>query len=253
MSLKGKTVVITGGGRGLGLAWARGCAEVGADLAVIDILETPEPGFELLEKECGVKVRYYRGDVVDFPQLKEIFASIVEEFGGIYGLVTAAGKGSSGAFVDCSVEQLQKTLDVNVLGTIYPCKLAVEQMLLQQRGGSIVTVNSIATFSSCGNRMKSDYSASKGAVLSFSKALAIELASKQIRVNSMCPGYFLTNMSPGYLQKDVEKLKGIEKEIPLGRFADRAELKAMVPFLLSDASSYTTGANFLVDGGVLAD
>jgi NAD(P)-dependent dehydrogenase (short-subunit alcohol dehydrogenase family) len=125
-------------------------------------------------------------------------------------------------------------------------------MLRQGQGGSIITVNSVATYSSCCNRKKSDYSASKGAVVSFTKSLAVELAAENIRVNSICPGYFLTKLTPGYLQNDVEKLKGFVREVPLGRFADRAEIKAMVPFLLSDASSFTTGSDFLVDGGLLA-
>jgi len=251
LSLKGKTVVITGGARGLGLSFARGCAEAGGNVAVIDRLAAPDPEFKLLETECGVKAKFYNGDVTDYAAIEALLDSIAGDFGGIDCLVTAAGIGSGIPLVDYTPEKIHNMFDVNVLGTIQITQLAVRRMIAQGHGGSIVAIASIGAHKAIPDQTNSIYCATKGAVLTFAKAAASELARHGIRVNSISPGFFLTPMTPGYLDKNVAKLRGFEDHIPLGRFADRAEIKSTLVMLLSDAGSYITGQDIVVDGGVL--
>ena len=132
------------------------------------------------------------------------------------------------------------------------CQLAVQQMLAQGRPGSIVNVASIGGHAGVPGQKIAVYCASKGAILAFTKSLAVELAEQGVRVNSISPGFFLTTMIPGYLAGDLAQLQYWEQCIPMKRIADRAELKSLVAFLLSPASSYMTGADVLVDAGVSA-
>lgn len=125
-------------------------------------------------------------------------------------------------------------------------------MLKQGGGGSIVTISSIGGHAGIPRQKNAVYCASKGAILAFTKSLGVELAENGIRVNSISPGFFLTNVTPGYVEKDVARLESFEEPIPLRRYADRAELKSIVAFLLTEASSYITGEDIAVDGGVLA-
>jgi len=252
VSLKGKTVVITGGARGLAFAWARGCAELGANVAVIDRLEAPDPEFKLLETECGIKAKFYKGDVTDHSGLEAVFEEIVKDFGTLDCLVTGAGIGSGGPLIDTPKEKIQKIIDVNVLGTIYACQLFSRHLIPHKRPGSIVTVASIGAHGGIAGQTNAVYCASKGAVLSFTKSYAVEMAPHSIRVNSISPGFFLTNMTPGYLTGDLDKLEFFENTMPMKRFADRAESKSLVSFLLSDGASYNTGTDVPIDGGLLA-
>lgn len=125
-------------------------------------------------------------------------------------------------------------------------------MLDQGRGGAIVNISSIGGHAGIPGQKNAVYCASKGAILGFTKSLAVEFATSGIRVNSVSPGFFLTQMTPGYQTKDLELLETFENLVPMKRFADRVELKTTAAFLLSPASSYITGQDFAVDGGVLA-
>lgn len=125
-------------------------------------------------------------------------------------------------------------------------------MLAQGQPGSIVNVASIGGHGGVPGQLCSIYCASKGAILAFTKSLAVELAEQRIRVNSISPGYILTSMIPGYLARNVAQLNYWEQSIPMKRIADRAELKSLVAFLLSPASSYMTGEDVIVDAGVSA-
>jgi NAD(P)-dependent dehydrogenase (short-subunit alcohol dehydrogenase family) len=141
---------------------------------------------------------------------------------------------------------------IKVTGTILSSQAAVRQMQKHGSGGAIVTIASIGAHAGIPEQTNSIYCASKGAILAFTKSLAVELAEQGIRVNSISPGFFLTKMTPGYLKKDLAVLEKYEKSMPMKRFADRAELKSMAAFLLSPAASYITGQDVAVDGGILA-
>ncbi|EXJ85256.1 hypothetical protein A1O3_05931 [Capronia epimyces CBS 606.96] len=251
ITLKGKTAVITGGARGLGLAIARGCAELGANIAVLDLLEQTAEVAEL-ERGTGVKVQYYRVDVSDPEALDATFTKLLSDFGSIDCLVTAAGVGTGGPFLEHDKRTIDRVISINLTGTILCTQLAVKQMLQQGNGGSIVTISSIGGHAGIPQQKNAVYCATKGAILGFTKSLAVEMAEHGIRVNSISPGFFLTNVTPGYPQKNVALLESYVQKIPVKRFADRSELKSIVAFLLTEASSYITGEDIAVDGGVLA-
>lgn len=131
-------------------------------------------------------------------------------------------------------------------------QFAIEQMTDKGVEGAIVNISSIGGHAGIPGQQNAAYCASKGAILGFTKSLAVEFAQRRIRVNSVSPGFFLTKVTPGYVEGDVARLKLFESLVPMGRFADRAELKSLVAFLLSPASSYITGEDIVIDGGVLA-
>lgn len=119
-------------------------------------------------------------------------------------------------------------------------------------GGSIVNISSIGGHAGIPQQLNAVYCASKGAILGFTKSLAVELARDRIRVNSVSPGFFLSRVTPGYIDGDVSRLENFERMVPMGRFADRHEIKSTVAFLLTPAASYITGEDIAIDGGVLA-
>ena len=125
-------------------------------------------------------------------------------------------------------------------------------MLDAGKGGAIVNISSIGGHAGIPGQQNAVYCATKGGVLGFTKSLATEYSKMGIRVNSVSPGFFLTKVTPGYIEKDVPRLKLFESLVPMGRFADRYELKSFVAFLLTDAASYITGEDISIDGGVLA-
>ncbi|KAK5049310.1 hypothetical protein LTR84_004239 [Exophiala bonariae] len=275
-SLKGRTIVITGGSRGIGLALAFAVAEVGGNVAILDILSEPHPHYLELEK-FDVKVKLYKSDVTNFGILKATFDEIVQDFGRIDGLVTAAGICPDEPFVDRKPESVARCMNINVLGTYYAAQLATAQMQRQEplkdvtRRGSIVFIASIAAYVASKGQTTSDYCASKGAVLSLAKALGVELAMSGIRVNSISPGsvailfkhhfslliksmsrYMMTDMTLDLAQKYPHLGAIMTNEPPMRRMGDRTDLKGLIVYLLSDASSYTTSEDHLVTGGIHA-
>ncbi|OCT47819.1 short chain type dehydrogenase [Cladophialophora carrionii] len=288
MSLKGRVTVVTGGARGIGLALARGAAELGSDIAVLDVLEKPSEAFEDFEKELGVQARYYRASVTDPEGLTRGFEAIVKDFGQIdnwYGQllgppyllpisantsqsVTAAGIVHDKPFLDTTWEEGARILEVNVssgfldvqshlltqdqvMGTMLSAQLAAKQMRAQNTGGSIVMIASVSAGTALQLQRLNIYAASKGAVKSLCGQLAVELAPLGIRVNTVSPGFIATEMTKGLAVTRPELLT-VFKSPPLGRIGDRADLKGVVGYLLSDAAAYTTGTDVLVTGGVHA-
>ncbi|KAH6971310.1 putative NADP-dependent mannitol dehydrogenase [Ilyonectria destructans] len=179
LSFKGRTIVITGGACGLGLAFALVVVEVGGNVAVLDAADKPHKHFYKIQKKFDSKLEFYKTDVTKYDLLKKIFDQVVADFGRIDGPITAAGICPDEPFLERAPESVARCMDINVLGTYYDALLAAAQMDKEgptdfnPRGGSIAT---------------SDYCASKGAVLALAKALGVELATKGIRVNSISPG-----------------------------------------------------------------
>ncbi|KUJ19526.1 short chain dehydrogenase [Mollisia scopiformis] len=256
-SLKGRTIVITGGARGIGLALAFAVAEVGGNVAIIDVLWEPHAHFQELEK-FDVRVKLYKSDVTSFDLLKGTFDEIVKDFGRIDGLVTAAGICIDEPFLERKPESVARSMNINFLGTYYAAQLAVAQMKKQTRlegssqAGSIVFIASIAAYVASKGQTTSDYCASKGAVLSLAKALGVELAMQGVRVNSMSPGYMMTDMTLDLAKKYPHLGAIMTSEPPMRRMGDRTDLKGLVVYLLSDASAYTTSEDHLVTGGIHA-
>lgn len=135
---------------------------------------------------------------------------------------------------------------------MFASQLAIRQMRARKQAGAIVNIASIGGHAGIPGQHNAVYCASKGAIVAFTKSLAVELAETGIRVNSVSPGFFLTRATPGYVDGNISLIKRFESLVPVQRFADRLELKGIVAFLLTPASSYITGEDIAVDGGVLA-
>ncbi|KIW28052.1 uncharacterized protein PV07_07739 [Cladophialophora immunda] len=252
MSLKGRVTVVTGGARGIGLALARGAAELGSDVAVLDILEKPSDAFLDFEKELGVTAKYYRASVTDPDGLTRSFEAVAKDFGRIDNCVTAAGIVHDKPFLDTTWDEGARILQVNVMGTMLSAQLAAKQMRAQNTGGSIVMIASVSAVSALPTQRLNIYAASKGAVKSLCVQLAVELAPLGIRVNTVSPGFIATEMTKGLAITRPELLTVFKSAPPMGRIGDRADLKGVVGYLLSDAAAYTTGTDVLVTGGVHA-
>ncbi|KIX01090.1 uncharacterized protein Z518_10156 [Rhinocladiella mackenziei CBS 650.93] len=257
-SLKGRTIVITGGARGIGLAMAYAVAEAGGNVAILDAASQPHEHFHRLKKEHDVKVEFYRSDVTNFQVLEESYKEVVRDFGRIDGLITAAGICPDEPFTKRNPESVARCMNINVLGTYYAAQLAVAQMERQDptefnvRGGSIVFIASVAAYVASKGQTTSDYCASKGAVVSLAKALGVELAMKGIRVNSISPGYMVTDMTLELVDKYPHLADIMVNEPPMRRMGDRTDLKGLVVYLLSNASAYQTSEDILVTGGIHA-
>ncbi|KAM5354237.1 hypothetical protein ACJ41O_000887 [Fusarium nematophilum] len=258
LSLKGRTVVITGGARGLGLAFALAVAEVGGNVAVLDAADKPHEHFYQIQKDFDVKLEFYRTDVTKYDLLKKTFDQVVADFGRIDGLVTAAGICPDEPFFERSPESVARCMDINVLGTYYAAQLAGIQMEKQEptdfnpKGGSIVMIASIAAYVASKGQTTSDYCASKGAVVALAKALGVELAGKGIRVNSISPGYMTTDMTLDLCKRYPHLGDIMNNEPPMRRMGDRTDLKVPVVYLLSNASAYHTSDDILITGGIHA-
>ncbi|KAH6989304.1 short chain dehydrogenase [Ilyonectria sp. MPI-CAGE-AT-0026] len=259
LSLKGRTVVITGAARGLGLAFTLAVVEVGGNVAVLDAAEKPHEHFYKIQKQFpNSKLEFYRTDVTKYDVLKASFDQVVADFGRIDGLITAAGICPDEPFLERSPESVARCMNINVLGTYYAAQLAAAQMDKQEptefnpRGGSIVLIGSIAAYVASKGQTTSDYCASKGAVVALAKALGVELAGKGIRVNSISPGYMATDMTLDLCKKYPWLGDIMQNEPPMRRMGDRTDLKVPVVYLLSNASAYHTSDDILITGGIHA-
>ncbi|OAA63462.1 NAD(P)-binding domain protein [Niveomyces insectorum RCEF 264] len=258
ISLKGRTIVITGGGRGLGLAFAFAIAEAGGNVAILDLADKPHEHFQKLQQEFDVKAKLYKADVTDYAGLQKAFDEIVKDFGRIDGLITAAGICPDEPFLKRAPESVARCININVLGTYYAAQLAAAQMAKQEptdfnaRGGSMIFIGSVAAHAASKGQTTSDYCASKGAVVALARGLAVELAPMGIRVNSISPGYMLTDLTIELCDRMPWLAEIMTTEPPMRRIGDRIDLKVPVVYLLSDASAYHTGDDLKITGGIHA-
>ncbi|WP_055603657.1 glucose 1-dehydrogenase [Streptomyces aureus] len=238
--LTGRTVLITGGARGLGAEAARQAVAAGANVVVTDVLD--EEGGATAEA-LGERARYFHHDVTSEEEWAGAVAYAVAEFGGLHGLVNNAGI-STGAFLETeSVEHFRKVLDVNLTGVFIGMKAAIPAMKAAG-GGSIVNISSAAGL--MGLALTAGYGASKWGVRGLTKIGAVELGTAGIRVNSVHPGMTYTPMTASV---GIERGEGKYPNTPMGRVGEADEIAGAVVFLLSDAASYVTGAELAVDGG----
>jgi 3alpha(or 20beta)-hydroxysteroid dehydrogenase len=235
----GKVVLISGGAQGMGAAHAKMLVGEGAKVVIGDILD--EQG-EALAAELGDAVRYVHLDVTEADQWDAAVATAVEAFGTLNVLVNNAAIVALGKIGQFDMAKWQKVIDVNLTGTFLGMQAVVEQMKAAG-GGSIINVSSIEGLR--GAPMVHPYVASKWAVRGLAKSAAIELGKFKIRVNSVHPGFIRTPMTK-YFPDDLVTA-------PLGRPGQPEEVSPFVVFLASDESSFATGAEFVIDGGLITD
>jgi NAD(P)-dependent dehydrogenase (short-subunit alcohol dehydrogenase family) len=248
MSLEGKVAIVTGSGRGLGKAMALALADTGADLVVTarTTSEIEETAREI--ERLGRKVLPVQADVTDPGQVDRLVGETLERFGKVDILVNNAGVAIVKPFTEFSSEEWHKTIDTN-LTSLYLCCKAIGPHMIARRQGKVINISSVD--GAAGKATLVAYCAAKGAVILFTKALAVEWAKFNIQVNCIGPGAFYTErMSVVF---DDEKLGPIRrKKIPVGREGKPDELGPLVVYLASSASDFMTGETVFIDGGELA-
>jgi 3-oxoacyl-[acyl-carrier protein] reductase len=241
-----KVAFVTGATRGIGRQIAITLAENGYDIAVNyrkenEDLETTKAEIEKL----GVKCFAVQGDVSKFEDCENMIKGIISEFGNIDVLVNNAGITKDMLLMRMKPEDFESVIDVNLVGTFNVTKNVISYMM-KQRSGRIINISSVVGVS--GNAGQTNYSASKAGIIGFTKSLAKEVASRNILVNAVAPGFIETQMTD--VLKDEIK-EEISKTIPLKRMGEAKDVANVVKFLASDDSSYITGQVIHVDGGML--
>ena len=244
--LADKVVLITGASKGIGKGIAIRCAEHGANIA-FTYLSSPDKAKEV-ENELiamGVKAKGYQSDASDFDASHKLIEDVITEFGQIDALVNNAGITKDGLLMRMTEQDWDDVLRIN-LKSIFNMTKAVQRTMLKQRKGSIINLSSVVGVN--GNAGQSNYSASKAGIIGFTKSIAKEIGSRNIRSNAIAPGFIATEMTA---KLDPDVVENWVKEIPLKRAGAPEDVADVVVFLASDMSAYVTGQTLNVDGGML--
>ena len=245
--LSGRTALITGAARGIGRACAEGLAEFGADIALVDIhADNLAAARAELAEAWGVAVETYQCDATDDAAVAEMVAAVTRRFGRIDILINSVGITIWQDTVGMSLEQWQRVMDVNLTSTFLCCR-EVGRHMIERGGGSIVSIASMSAHIVNTPQNQVAYNASKAAMIQLTRSLAAEWAPHAIRVNTISPGYTLTEMT----QTVPEHHPGWCERIPMGRMAEPSEIAGAAVFLASDASGYITGHDLVIDGGYI--
>ena len=248
MRLEGKVAIISGGARGMGAVEARLFAREGASVGIADILEDEGRRLEAEIAEAGGQASFIKLDVTSEDDWQRAVESIVRSYGKLDALVNNAGIFHLATVEDTTVEDWDQILSVNGKGVFLGTKAAIPEMR-RAGGGSIVNISSIAGL--VGSRGAAAYGASKGAVRLLTKSTAIQYAADNIRCNSVHPGLVDTDMLRLVFPDDTA-YQNSSSRVPLGRLATAEDIANGVLFLASDESSYMTGSELVIDGGVTA-
>ena len=244
MRLKDKTALITGGGRGIGLTAAILMLSEGAKVGVVDINQDHLKKAEETARTRGYKLKTFTGDVSRKESVQSFMDAFVKEFGRIDILVNNAGISIPRPFLEKTVEDWVKTLEVNLIG-VFLCAQAAAKHMLVQKSGKIINISSIRGIDHCGREGIMDYSAAKAGVINLTKTMAKELAP-HINVNTVAPGHTLTEMTASLPQAVLNSM--IEGSY-LKRMAQPDDIAKAILFLASDDANFFTGQLLLVDGG----
>ena len=244
--LEGKNTIITGASRGIGNGIAKVFAENGANVA-FTYSSSAGPAEEL-EKELtalGVKAKAYKSNAASFEECQDLIKQISEDFDSIDVLVNNAGITKDNLLMRMSEEDFDQVIEVN-LKSIFNMTKAVQRTMLKQRYGSIINMSSVVGVK--GNAGQANYAASKAGIIGFSKSMALELGSRNIRTNVVAPGFIETEMTA---KLDEKTVSGWRDAIPLKRGGTPEDIANACVFLGSDMSAYITGQVLQVDGGML--
>jgi NAD(P)-dependent dehydrogenase (short-subunit alcohol dehydrogenase family) len=245
--LDGDTAIVTGGNRGIGKGIAKGLAEVGADVVIAN--RTESAGREAAEEiadETGAETAAIPTDVTDETEVQNLASETVDRFGGVDVLVNNAGVAIHEPAEEKPLDDWKKTLNINLTGA-FNCAKFVGREMIDGDGGSIINISSMSAFMANYPQCQVDYQASKAGLEGFKFQLASEWAEHDIRVNNINPGYISTDI----LVEDEEMLQAWKDEMLMDEFGTPEDIAPLAVYLASDASSYVTGASYLIDGGYL--
>ena len=244
--LKGKTAIITGASRGIGKGIAEVFAREGANVA-FTYSSSEGPALELqasLEK-AGVKAKAYKSNAASYEEAEALVSQVLEDFGGVDILINNAGITMDNLLMRMSEADFDKVIEVN-LKSVFNMTKAIQRTFLKQRHGSIINMSSVVGVK--GNAGQSNYAASKAGMIGFTKSVALELGSRNIRCNAIAPGFIETEMTAKLDEKTVQ---GWRDAIPLKRGGSPEDIANACLYFASDLSAYVTGQVLNVDGGML--
>ena len=244
--LEGKNVIITGASRGIGKGIAKVFGEHGANVA-FTYSSSEGPALEL-ENELtalGVKAKAYKSNAASFTESEELVANVLKEFGSVDVLINNAGITKDNLLMRMGESDFDTVIEIN-LKSVFNMTKAVQRTMLKQRKGSIINMSSVVGVK--GNAGQTNYAASKAGMIGFTKSVALELGSRNIRCNAIAPGFIETEMTDKLDEKTVQ---GWRDAIPLKRGGSPEDVANACLFLASDLSGYVTGQVLNVDGGML--
>ena len=246
MRLKDKVAIVTGGSRGMGRAYCVSMAREGAAV-VVNYVSDARAAEEVVQEitKAGGQAVAHRADVGTKAEVERMVDVTVQRFGRLDAMVSNAGIVHKAPLLEQGEDVIDRIVHINVKGNIF-CTQAAARQMIRQRSGRIILCASIVAI--VGEPRLSVYTASKGAILAYTRAAAVELAPHGITVNCVLPGTTVTDMSRDVLADPVMK-KALIEPIPLGRLGTPEDLAGIVLFLASDEASWTTGQSFVVDGG----
>jgi 3-oxoacyl-[acyl-carrier protein] reductase len=240
-----KVAIVTGGAQGIGKSIVEKLASEGANCVIVDVdLQTAQNTAKEVEEKYGVKTLVFNVDVVNYQQVQSCVDETVAKFGKVDILVNNAGITKDNLIIRMTEEEWDKVLDVNLKGCFNFIK-AVSKYMIKQKSGRIINIASVVGL--MGNPGQANYSASKGGLIALTKTVAKELASRNILVNAVAPGYIKTRMTE---QLSEEQKKKLQEYIPLNRLGEPEDVANVVWFLCIEESSYITGQVISVNGGM---
>ena len=244
--LEGKTAIITGASRGIGRGVALVFAQYGANVAFT--YSSSVDAANELEKELssqGIKAKGFQSNAANFDESQQLAADVLDQFGSIDILINNAGITKDNLLMRMGEEDFDKVIEIN-LKSVFNMTKAVQKTMLKQRKGSIINMSSVVGVK--GNAGQTNYAASKAGIIGFSKSVALELGSRNIRSNVIAPGFIETEMTA---KLDDKKVAEWRSAIPLKRGGSPEDIANACVFLASDLSAYVTGQTLNVDGGML--
>ncbi|HCS62095.1 MAG TPA: oxidoreductase [Microbacterium sp.] len=249
--LLGRVAIVTGGARGLGLAMAEALAGAGADVALLDRLDTVADAASALQNSSGRRCIGVNVDVTAEASVSQAFDDVTRELGAADVLVNSAGITLGTPLIETQVENWQRVFDVNVTGTFIASREFARRHVDAAHGkpATIVNVSSMSAFAVNIPQTQAAYNTSKAAVSMLTKSAAIEWGPLGIRVNAIAPGYFASDMTRDFVAANPDMAEDWVRRIPAGRMGEPGELGDLLVYLASERSSYVVGQSILIDGG----
>lgn len=248
MSLEGKVAIVTGGSRGIGRAIALELGGRGASV-VVNYLRQAEDAEKVVAsiESAGGQARAFQADIGDFEQAEALIKHTLEDYGDLQILVNNAGITRDGLLMTMSEEDWDQVIETN-LKSAYNCSKVAVRHMIRRRTGRIILITSVSGL--IGNAGQTNYSASKAGQIGFTKALAREVARRNITVNAVAPGFIETDIWASVPESIQENIQAMQEMIPLGRVGQPEDVARAVAFLASDDAGYITGQVLAVDGGM---